>query len=282
MEMGIDFKNFQKKLETVDAQRTNTFFVVLPNFLNAVSHDGVIDFDSPVESGEEGSSNEGGFSFDYGRIGDELKNSILKNSPDFVKKIIGAYDPGLVRTIFGDILPDIFIPGGYDINRDLAITAKGATIPGRRFNTTVNWIKKTPFHQINSSETDPVRIEFYSTTGMPERMLIESWMKTIYDPKRQVTGFRDSYCGELQIYICDRKGRPRSFVNLERAFPIEISETQLDFESNNEIAKFTVSFQYSNMSHVEVNPEDYRTTDDTVDDILGLGNRVGNNPAFPF
>lgn len=261
---GPDLSGFMKKIERVDLARSNLFAVNFTDFRKIINSDGVIDFDSdPVSNGSAGSSFlENGTNFLWNKATDKVNNWVYETVGDGVKSLFGAYDPELLRSIFGNEVVDLFSGPEYDVNKDISLLAKSATIPGYSFETEKTYQDKRPFTNVKGRTVDTISMTFYCTPTFAERSLFMSWMNRIHNPKKNTYSFFDSVKQRIEIATFNRKGKITSIAICHDCIPIRVGAVNLDFDSNNTIATFDVEFEVSHAVHVPYD-DSYGTWNET-------------------
>lgn len=245
-----DYARFMRVVENQDLARSNTFLVRFEDFRSVINSDGIV---GKAESFVSDSLNGFGLgSLNVSRIKDIAYNNAQKFFTPKMKSIMGAYDPSLIRMIPGaGEAMDMFLGTGYDINRDLALMVKSVSLPGTSFETQVNKTDRKPFHEVRGRTYDNVRVTFYCTPGYQERILMLAWMNSVHNSKRGTYGFYSQYARSMDIVTLDRKGIKTSVVHCDGLFPVRVSEINLDYETNNQIATVEVEFAISTMTHIE-------------------------------
>lgn len=262
---GPDMSGFMRKIERIDFSRPNLFAVNFSDFRKAITSDGVIDFDDePILSDIMKNNVQSGTDFIWNKATDALKDYALKNMSDGVKSIFGAYDPELVQTIFGNEVIDFFSGPAYDVNKDVCLLAKRASIPGVSFETEKTYQDKKPFSNIKGRSVDNVSMTFYCTPNYAERSLFLAWMNKIHNPKTNKFSFFDSVKQRIEIATYNRRGKIASVAICQDCIPVRVGPVDLDFDSNNQIATFEVEFEVSHMVHVP------------YDDTYGSWNEIGS------
>lgn len=247
-----DFSKFMNKVGAEDLSRPNLFLVRFSNFATHIKADGVMDFLPDL-----GGPNPGGSSLE--RLSDwgidqirEFGVGMAMNS-EIGKKLMGAYNPKLLRTILPGEFLDGIIPMGFDINKDIAMLVKAASIPGTGFDTGRNYADKKPMTTVTGRSVDNITLTFYLRTNHMERAAMHAWMNMVQDPTTNEFGFYDTYAREIEIYPLDRSGVPMSVTKLDGCFPVSLSPINYDTDSNNMVATFDVEFTVSTMVTKEFN-----------------------------
>lgn len=249
---GPDLSGFMKKIERIDLARSNLFRVNFTDFRKVINSDGVVDFDmDPVSNSQYGQSSlDSGVDFLWNKALDKASDWVLKNVGDGIKSLFGAYDPEIIRSIFGQDVLDLFTGPAYDVNKDISLLAKSVNLPGYTFETEKTYQDKRPFSNVKGRAVDNITMTFYSTPSYAERSLFMSWMNKIHNPKKNTFSFFDSVKQRIEIATFNRKGKITSIVICHDCIPVRVGPVNLDFDSNNTIATFEVEFEVAHTVHV--------------------------------
>lgn len=274
---SIDFGAFAAKLSRNDLARPNLFKVLFSDVGFNINKDGVIDFsEETIES--TGRDNDApwkdGFDAVRSRVQSKLSSNLLKNSETF-KRISGAYSPKLLRMVMGNDIVDGIMGTEPNLNRDVSLMIKSVNIPSIGLNTEKVYTDKKPHSHVTSREQGTVTMTFICSPDMIERQIFQSWMNAIHDPYRNAYSFYNTYAKNFDIYTYGRDGRVKTATHVQDAYPINISEVSLDFDSNNEVTTFTVEFTCS-ISSSSSNPEVELDTGNIFDEVENTYNEVRN------
>lgn len=268
-----NYIRFMRVVENQDLARSNMFLVRFVDFRSIIKNDGILDFSSPVSSGDGTATNSSPFSgtsYTWNRVQDLVTTNAMKVMSPKIKQIMGAVDPSLVRMIpgAGELL-DTFLGSGYNVNKDLALMVKSVNIPGSTLETTLNKTDRMPFHEVKGRTFSNITITFYCTPGYEERVLMLNWQNAVHDNKRGRFGFYHSYAKDINILTLDRKGTRQSIVVCEGCYPIRVGDVQLDYEQNSQIATVEVEFAVAHANHITA--EGTQSVIDAAESILRRG-----------
>jgi hypothetical protein len=151
----------------------------------------------------------------------------------------------------------------------IKVLAKASTIPGKRVNTIDVWDRGHKYIIRDVSDFDHRwAVTFYNTETLDLRLLFETWMYELdrFDSSTLRTPFvtnnmgvgvpkfmaslNPGYMVDMQISQVGCKGDTAVF-ELAHAFPIELSEIQMDASTINTISEFTVTFAYTSWSRLQ-------------------------------
>lgn len=278
---SIDFGAFAAKISRDDLARPNLFKVLFSDVGFNITKDGVIDFteDTIDASGRDNDAPwKDGFDSVRSRVQNKATTSLLKNSDTF-RRISGAYSPKLLRMVMGNDIVDGIMGTEPDLNRDISLMIKSVSIPTISFNTEKVYTDKKPHTHVQGREQGNVTMTFICSPDLIERQIFQSWMNAIQDPYRNAYSFFNTYAKNFDIYTYKRNGRVGSVTQVQDAYPINIGEVTLDYDSNNEIMTFTVEFTCS-ISTSNSNPDvamDAGQIFDEVENTYGEVRNIANN-----
>lgn len=88
---------------------------------------------------------------------------------------------------------------------------------------------------------------FLVDSAMNIRRDFEAWMKAVKTNNFNATAIRESsasYFGQIDVYQLNDQGDDIKAVSLTDAFPTDVSQIDLSFDTTDAIEEFTVTFQY--------------------------------------
>ncbi|HDY7737135.1 TPA: hypothetical protein RQJ91_000668 [Vibrio vulnificus] len=248
-----DFSRFIKRIGTNDLARSNLFLVRFGDFRSLLTNDGIISaFTDAINSGQGTSNLEPSIGADYtwNLAQRGVANTAYKMLPNSAKKILGASDElGVFSDLFGSGMNDI-LDGNYRINEDFAMMVKSVNLPSKSFDVNTLKIDRKPFAEVRNATTGNLTMTVYCSPDFIERRLMLMWMNAIHDEHRNVFGFQHSYSREINVVNLDRNGVASAVTICKGCFPIRVSEVQLDFDSDNQVATFEVEFYVSTQRQV--------------------------------
>lgn len=269
-----DFSKFMNKIGAEDLSRPNLFLVRFSNFATTIHADGVMDFYEYVATGSEEQSLFDK-ALDFGIDAVREYGPGLAMQTELGKKIMGAYNPKLLKTILPGEFVDGILPTGFDINKDLAMLVKAVTLPGTSLDVTKMYMDKKATPVATSRSNDNIKMTFYLRTNHAERQAMVAWMNMVHDQFTNEFGFYDSYAREIEIYPLDRRGIPLSVTKCAGCFPVNVSEVSYDTDSNNAIAMFDVEFTTSTMQ-----TKSFEGSSPFIDEALSIYGNVKTNPIL--
>lgn len=263
-----DFSQFMMKVGADDLARPNLFLVRFTDFTATIKADGVVGFKEESKSNWDKISD-----FGINKVR-EYGGNILMNS-EVGKKLMGAYNPKLIRTILPGEWLDGIIPSGFDINKDLAMLVKAVNMPGTSLDTNKMYFDKRPVTAVRGRAVENITMTFYSRPGMTERSAILTWMNMVHDPYRNEFGLYEEYAQDIEIYSLDRRGVPMGVTKCVGCFPINVSSVSFDHDNNNSVATFDVEFT---VSTIQVKKFDGQNP--FFDEAISIYDNIKTNPVL--
>lgn len=269
-----DFSKFMQKVGAEDLSRSNMFLVRFTDFSATIKADGVVTtlLNQGVGAAIQSTTDK---LIDFGT--DKIREyggNVLLNSQTG-KKLMGAYNPKLLKTILPGEWLDGILPTGFDVNKDLAMLVKAVTVPATSLDTTKLMFDKAPVSAVKGRTVDNITMTFYLTTGHVERAAMIQWMNMIHNPFTNEYGFYESYAQDIDIYTLDRRGVPCGVTKAVGCFPISVGAVNLDFDNNNQIATFDVEFTTS-----LIQVKKFDQANPLFDESLSIIQNVVTNPLY--
>ncbi|MGL5307578.1 MAG: hypothetical protein ACRC9Y_15820 [Aeromonas veronii] len=265
-----DLAQFMMKVGAEDLARPNLFLVRFTDFSATIKADGIVSF-GIRDALEQPSNLKKLTDFGINKVR-EYGGNVLMNS-EVGKKLMGAYNPKLLKTILPGEWLDGILPSGFDINKDLAMLVKAINMPGTTLDTTKMYFDKRPVSVAKGRNVENIRLTMYLRPGMIERAAMLSWMNMVHDPHRNEFGLYEEYTQDIEIYSLDRRGVPMGVTKCVGCFPTSVSSVSFDYDSNNTIATFDVEFT---VSTIQVKKFDGQNP--FLDEAISILDNVKTNP----
>lgn len=225
----IDIDKFRAALLKDDLGRANLFKVEFPSKIGI-----------KIKS-TEGSSLGGGGSL-FRSITDSVTKEVLSRVEP-LRHLTGFFSPEIIRAVgLGDML-DKYLQYPYD----LGMYVKDVGIPGRTLNTTDVTSNQVPYSMVTGSEFDLLNMTFLVTPSQKERQFFLDWMNRACNMDNYKFGFYEDYIANINIKFCDRQGNMSSKTEIAEAYPVHVSDMQMSYDSNNQLATFDVQFKFKNV-----------------------------------
>lgn len=137
---------------------------------------------------------------------------------------------------------------GYDQSslRRLLLFCEKVQLPGLNLNTTqirtFGEVREMPYEQ----NYDHVNMTFYVDGKMIVKKLLDDWIKScVIGDTRKWNYYNDFICGQMQIYVTDRKDNSKYVVTLYEAYPKSVNSVSMGYDSKDVMrADVTLAFKY--------------------------------------
>lgn len=166
---------------------------------------------------------------------------------DFRAKI---FDQSVLRTSrfnVNIVLPPAVSSSAED-SRTLSLLAESVNLPGINFNTTQNRRFGYGFTEkyVNDTTFNDLTVSFITDGDNEVLGIFRKWVNTIMPTDTFLFEYKSNYCAPgFKIDVKDELNDTVVVYDIYYAFPISISDIALDWNSTDEIAKFTVTFSYA-------------------------------------
>ncbi len=143
-------------------------------------------------------------------------------------------------------------PGGGTANdpietRVLSLLCTQARIPGKNFNLLERQIGMEQIKVVNGYSFPSVALTFYLTNDYSARKYFQEWTECITSiTPPYAAGFHKNYAKSITIEQLDKEGNVIYEVELQKAYPENISEVELNNQAQAAALEITVSFTFSN------------------------------------
>lgn len=138
------------------------------------------------------------------------------------------------------------VPNGALAGQKLQFLAKAAQLPQSSVADVNVMYRGRPVHFAGEREFQPWSIEVYNDNDFVVRNAFEAWIDTIQDAE-STNGLQapNLYQVDMSVIQTDRNDREVKRYTFKDAWPTEVGQIALDWDSNNQIEVFPVTFQYN-------------------------------------
>lgn len=138
------------------------------------------------------------------------------------------------------------VSGGNLAGQKLQFLAKSSQAPSSTLSDVIVNYRGRPIHFAGEREFEPWSIEVYTDTDMVVRNAFESWINLI-QRSDSTNGLQSplTYQVDMSVIMTDRNDRPVKKYTFKDAYPITVGSMQMDWDANNQIGIFPVTFQYN-------------------------------------
>jgi hypothetical protein len=153
----------------------------------------------------------------------------------------------ILPKITGDVKPSGGTVRTQFEPKDLNLVCTAVRLPGIDVVVVDRNIGMVPQKVAVGKTVNPVSLTFYLTNKYTARKYWQEWMETIVGSGVPYTaGFLQEYGKQVKIQQMDTNGDVVYTVKLEEAYPINLSEIELNNAAATAAAEFTVTLQYTN------------------------------------
>jgi len=162
---------------------------------------------------------------------------------------------GLVRpnNFRVDLAFPAFVGGGIEAAQLGQFHCKSASLPDSSIAAVPVYFRGRAIHVAGEREFQPWTVAVYNE-NFEVRNAFENWMNGINNLLDN-TGIVEPavYGVDMGVVQLDRAGNSLKEYSFQHVFPIAISPVQLDFEANNQVEIFEVTFRYDTYTSSGVN-----------------------------
>ncbi len=163
----------------------------------------------------------------------------------------------ILPNLAGTRKPDGNIAKDTNGRRDLTDLCTSARIPGKNLSLADRNIGMEQIKVANGYALSDVSLTFYLTNHYSARKYFQEWMDCIASPTPPFTaGFHGNYAKSVTIRQLDRRGTQVYTTELIKAYPIALSEIELNNQAQSAALELTVSLTCSNYLVKEVSSVD--------------------------
>lgn len=147
----------------------------------------------------------------------------------------------MVQITFPTIVPNASLAG-----QKLQFVAKSASLPAQTITDIGVSFRGRPVHFAGEKEFQPWTIEVYNDNDFVVRNAFESWSDTIQNAE-STNGTQNPllYQVDMQVLQMDRNDQVVKEYTFKDAWPMDVGQIALDWDANNQIEIFPVTFQYN-------------------------------------
>lgn len=138
------------------------------------------------------------------------------------------------------------VPNGSLAGQKLQFLAKSTQLPQSSVSDVAVMYRGRPVHFAGEREFQPWNIEVYNDNDFVIRNAFEAWIDSIQNAEN-TNGIQQPslYQIDMSVIQTDRNDREVKRYKFVDAWPMEVGAIALDWENNNQIEVFPVTFQYN-------------------------------------
>ena len=138
------------------------------------------------------------------------------------------------------------VPGASAAGQRTQFMAKAAQLPASSLTEVPILYRGRTVYFAGEREFQPWTITVYNDNDFQVRNAFEAWVDTIQNSNSSSGALNPAlYQVDMQVNQLDRNERVVKTYNFKDAFPTEVGAIQLDWDSNNQIEQFDVTFRYN-------------------------------------
>ena len=168
--------------------------------------------------------------------------------------------------------------------RDISMRCESVQLPGRNLSTSADSNIYGPTRDIVEGVTyaEDLTMVFQASSGLDERVFFENWQRQAFDEKTWNIGYYNDYIGTIDTYLLDKQNQRRYGLRIHEAFPKTITATDLNYGTNNEIIKISVSFSFRYWTPLNINQQGPNIFNKILETVVNSAERnlIRNQPRI--
>ncbi|EHU9813507.1 phage tail protein [Escherichia coli] len=278
----FDLNDFNEQAANLDFQRSNLFSVAFATTPSNKTQAVLESMGGAVYDIIPNALNDY-FGITRGDYTDALTNLAVQgvrravDSSGVKKYLLGAMSSRVVQSLLGQ-----FDVGTYALDwfnmayKTSGLLVYAVKVPENRLNYEMDRNHNAPNIRITGRDFDPLVLSFRMDSSASNYRAMQDWVNSVEDP---VTGLRAlpvDVEADIQVNLHNRMGVPHTIMMFNGCVPVGVSAPELNYENNNEITTFDVTFAYRSMQTGAVGEQAAR---EWIEDkaINAITNTFGNN-----
>ena len=141
--------------------------------------------------------------------------------------------------------------------REISMRCEAVQLPGRNLSTGTDSNIYGPTREVVEGVTyaEDLNMVFQASSGLDERVFFENWQRQAFNEQTWNIGYYNDYVGTIEIYLLDKQNQRRYGLKVHEAFPKTVTATDLNYGTNNEIIKTSVSFSFRYWTALSINQQ---------------------------
>ena len=195
----------------------------------------------------------------------------MANLTSFRETIGGGVRPNQFEVQLTDFGGPMFIDNGV-----FSFLCHASSLPGSTIGQATAFHRGRAVPLAGERIFEPWTVTIYADQGMEIRTAFEQWSSYINDYANNSGETTPSnYSASGYVMLLDRASNPIKTYQVIGIWPINISDMQLDWQQNDVLAEFTVTFAVTSIDPVASTPGLITAGDDPT-----MGGFARNNPAI--
>lgn len=201
----------------------------------------------------------------------------VTSSTGVKKYLLGAMSSRVVQSLLGQFTVGTYVMDWFNMAyQPSGLLVYAVKVPENRLSYEMDRNHNAPNIRITGRDFDPLVLSFRMDSSASNYRAMQDWVNSVEDP---VTGLRAlpvDVEADIQVNLHNRMGVPHTIMMFSGCVPVGVSAPELNYENNNEITTFDVTFAYRTMQVGTVGEQAAR---EWVEDkaINAITNTFGNN-----
>jgi len=168
--------------------------------------------------------------------------------------------------------------------RKISLRCESVQLPGRTLSSSPDNNIYGPTREIVEGVTyaEDLNMVFQASSGLDERVFFENWQRQAFDEQTWNIGYYKDYVGDIDIYLLDKQNQRRYGLKVHEAFPKTVSATDLNYGTNTEIIKTSVSFSFRYWTALNINQQAPNIFNKIFETVIDSAERtlIRNQPSI--
>ena len=168
--------------------------------------------------------------------------------------------------------------------RDISLRCESVQLPGRNLATGTDSNIYGPTREIVEGVTyaEDLNMTFQASSGLDERVFFENWQRQAFNEQSWNIGYYKDYVADIDIFLLDKQNQRRYGLRIHEAFPKTITAIDLNYGTNNEIIKTSVSFSFRYWTALNITQQAPNVQNKIFSTVIGAAERnlTRNQPSI--
>lgn len=176
-----------------------------------------------------------------------MAESVPFNVDTFKAKLVGG--GARPNQFFTQLSFPTFVTLAPDAAAAAPFLVTAASLPGSIVNPAVLMYRGREVKLAGERVFNPWTVNIINSNDFSLRNAFEQWSNAINDFQNNGGVIHPAeYMRDMSVTQMDRNNNPLKTYSIRDAFPIDISEVQLDFGANDQISQFSVTFAFQDLT----------------------------------
>lgn len=160
--------------------------------------------------------------------------------------LFGAMTNRVVQSLLGEFDVGTFVLDFFNMaNPYVGIMARAVRLPENRISYEMDRTHNAPSIKLLDREYDPLIVTFRMDSKGANYRAFNDWVNAVKDPVTGLVSLPVDVECDIQVNLHGRDGVPHTVAMYNGAIPVAVSAPTLDYEEENIISVFDVTFAYS-------------------------------------